>query len=655
MGQSPLRRTDPEVVEGTPAPIKTNIIISHKRLILSPLNTTEVQPIAGSLTCRSAANDVPMHAMLQLLLPRPFKKLTVLILLAAANLWTAPAQAIEPLRYVATGARIGVNFQETNTERTAYWHRTPHQLGGPVSEIRIGFMNWVLNYSNENANTNEVTIEYAWLERESDGQVVPITFNGSRTMVMAANSTDPYCLADAIDSSVWTGGTPQQDEVFWLSIKGSLPAGGKLCLGNPTGYSGSKFILYDPLNDPGSQDITGSVPKITDQYARNRGLPTMFLGRFTDPGYLSVIGIGDSILDGSGDASSAYSTISGFGFFCRAAIDESGENTIATFNLTRHGAASTAPTKASNPRQMHFLKFANVAVEEYGTNDLGSTGGGDVSTIQTRLEAIWTLCRNEGIQKIVRTQLMPRTSSVTYNWISKEDQTPNTGWGDANEGDTGKRDELNAGFESSLANGDIDLLLENLAVVADPTDDHYWFTNGTNDYLTNDGTHLRAAANALVASVLREALLTISVDGNAPRYSTWADAIDWGGADASPEADPNQDGITNAMAYALDLPALGKVPASERPYAAYDSATKGGPWLNFIFRKNATAEDVIYDYLHTLNLSSTWSSLEVDDVNVIEETLDPDPDGDGSAVLKQIRIKIAGGETQRFLKLEVIL
>ncbi len=587
--------------------------------------------------------------------PSYFRKNIVVLTIIAGLIGSISSHALEPIRYVATGARIGVYTQNTDTEKTAYWHRTPPQLGGPVSEMQIGFMNWLLSYSVEAANSSEVTIEYAWLERASDGQVVPITFSGSRSLVMPANDTEPYWLADPIDSSVWTSGTPQRDEVFWLNIKGSIPASGKVCQGNPTGYSGSKFILYDPANGPGSYDTTGPVPSITGQYARTRGLPTMFLGRFIEPGYPSVIGIGDSILDGSGDATSSYSTISGFGFFCRAAVDEDGKNTIATFNLTRHGATTTALLKASNPRQAHFLKYANVAVEEYGTNDLGSNGTGDVSEILGRLEDIWTLCRNAGIQKIIRTKLMPRTISASYDWVSLADQSPNTGWGDASQGDSGKRDALNAALQTSFNNGDIDLLLDTLTPLADPTDDHYWFTNGTNDYMTKDGTHLNGTSNAIIAIILREALLSLTVDENAPRYSSWAEAIDWAGEDDSPEADPNHDGITNAMAYAFDLPPLATIPASARPYATYDSTSENGPWLNFIFRQNVNAEDVIFNYLSTTNLKDNWSTLVTDDIEIIEETIDPDPDGDGSAVLKKLRIKLASEDTQRFLKLELTL
>lgn len=561
----------------------------------------------------------------------------------------------QPVQYVATGARIGVISQSTDEIKTAFWHRSPHQLGGPVSEIQVGFMNWLLNYSEEVAISNEVTIYYAWLERESDGQVVPLTFAGGRELVMPGNDVEPYWLSDPIDSSVWTGGIPQRDDVFWLHIKGGVPANGRVSQGTPTGYSGSKFVLYDPANDPGTFDTAGSVPSISGQNARTRGLPVMFLGRFTEPGYLSVIGIGDSILDGSGDVSRNYSSISGFGFFCRAAVDESGVNAIATFNLTRHGAASSAPTRETNPRQRHFLKYANVAVEEYGTNDLNSRGTGDVSTIQERLDALWSLCREEGIQKIIRTQLMPRTTSESGNWVSLADQTPNTGWGDAAKGDSGKRDELNAGFQASLARGDIDLVLENLAVVSDPTDDHYWLSDGSNDYMTSDGTHLKSTANAFVASVLRDALLNITVDEEGETYSLWEGSIDWGSEDSSPSADPNKDGISNALAYALDLPPLGPASTLSTPYVSYDTEMADGPWLDFVFRQNVYAEDVTFTYLSSMDLNADWDALVVDNSNVIEETIDMDPDGDGSAILKRLRVKFPDAPRHLFLKLEVDL
>jgi lysophospholipase L1-like esterase len=595
--------------------------------------------------------------------PPPTRRLPqisfLLQLLLLLKLTTLSLHAIEPIRYVATGARIGVYPQSTDSEQTAFWHRSPHQLGGPVSEIQIGFMNWYLNYSVETTLSNAVTLNYAWLERASDGQIVPITFSGARSLTMPADDTEPYWLADTIASSVWTGGTPSRDEVFWLNVKGSIPASGTLPVGTPTSYDGStsNFILYAPAEDPGSYDIAGAIPTITDQNSRTRGLPCMFLGRYSESGYLSVIGLGDSILDGSGDTARNYPAISGFGFFARAAVDSEGANTIATFNLTRHGASATAPTDTDNPRQQYFLQYANVAVEEYGTNDLGSGGTGDVSTIQARLEAIWQLCRDAGIETIVRTRLMPRTTSPsTYFW-SMEDQTVNTGWGDADSGDSGKRDALNDGFETALAADSIDLIVDTLTPIADTSDDHYWLSNGTDDYMTSDGTHPSAAAYTILGEVLREALLTLSVtdDQATESYSDWADAFDWGEQDPSQDADPNQDGISNALAYALDLSPLESVPATNKPYIQYDSDTADGPWLNYVFRYNAQASEVEFNYLSTNDLLGTWSTLSVDNVDVFEETLDNDPDGDGSALLKQLRIKVDSEQTQGFIKLEVTL
>lgn len=567
------------------------------------------------------------------------------VLFMFAALYIAQVHAEEPLRIVATGGRIGVYPYGTgNPDKTAFWHRTPHQLGGPVDEMQLGFMNWMLSYSSETENSNDVTIDYAWLVRESDGQVVPLTFNGERDFTMPASSEEPFWPADPVDSSVWTGGKPQKDEVFWLHIKGHVPSEGRVAQGCPVGYSGARFIMYDPANGPGTKDFAGSVPSISGQSARTRGLPVVFLGRYTEPGHLAVIGIGDSILDGSGDGSSSYGTIGGFGFFNRAATDEDGKNAIAMFNLTRHGATAGGWQKSGNVRQPHFLKYANVVVEEYGTNDLGSSGGGNVETIKNRLQYIWTQCRDAGVEKIVRTQLMPRTSS-TDQWATKENQTPNNNWGA-----DGSRDELNAFFEAKLADGTLDVVLPTLSVIADPTADYVWLTDGEPKHVTSDGTHLNKNGNAMLAPVLREELLALKVENVALDYNAWTETIAWGAADSSPAADPNHDGISNELAYALDIPPLGPVAPSARPSVMVDTASADGPWFKFTYRQNALASDILYEVLSTTDLNGLWTALSPDGVNIIEQILDADPDGDGSAKLVQVCVKPTG-ETSRFLRL----
>src|SRR5690606_30984173 len=103
------------------------------------------------------------------------KHLASLLLAFVALAASLPAQQ-QPVRVVATGGRIASNFYTPPAANTAFRHRTPHQLGGPVAEIQIGFMDWMYPYQSETPNnTNDVTIDHAWLERASTGQVVPLT------------------------------------------------------------------------------------------------------------------------------------------------------------------------------------------------------------------------------------------------------------------------------------------------------------------------------------------------------------------------------------------------------------------------------------------------------------------------------------------------
>lgn len=85
-----------------------------------------------------------------------------------------------------------------------------------------------------------------------------------------------------------------------------------------------------------------ATPNVAGGSFRTEGIPLVFIGRYTGPGHLAVISIGDSVLHGSGDSANPTAVVSGYGFFNRAALDAQGQNTIATFNLTRHGQTAGA-------------------------------------------------------------------------------------------------------------------------------------------------------------------------------------------------------------------------------------------------------------------------------------------------------------------------
>jgi len=569
------------------------------------------------------------------------------LLAGAAALSPMSSGAVEPTRIVATGGRIAYTFYAPAGANTSFWQRTPHKLGGPVAEMQVGFMDWM--YPTSSAETpnasNDVTISHAWLERASTGQVVPLSFNGLRSLVLPMNSATPYWLSDPIPSTSWTGAPPAKDEVFWLHVKGSIPSGGKTPVGTPANFTGAKCIFYPPANDTGGVDVAGAVPTITGQVARTQGLPLIFLGRFTGPGHLSVIGVGDSILDGTGDQVNPAPVISGYGFFNRAALDSTGGNTIAMFNLTRHGqTAYSWVTPSRQTRQRPFLKFANVMVEEYGTNDLGQGGTGNPAEMLARVEGIWSAARAEGVQKIVRTLLMPRTDS-TNKWSDLTGQTPKPGWG-AGE----KRDIFNNSLIAAGQAGKFDLLLDTLAVLADPADRNRWRTNGSPNYTAADDAHVSKSGNELLAPHLRTALLSLTVDRG--DYASWAGDVDWQGQDPTPGGDADGDGVKNIISYVLDAPPVGSATLGSLPTGTLDTTTAGGPWHVFTFRENLEATDIIAGVESSPDLAA-WTPVAPDGITAILETISANVDGDGTAALRRIRLKQDPESPHRFMRLKV--
>ncbi len=584
-----------------------------------------------------------------------FRRIVFRALGCLASIAPVVASGAEPVRVVATGGRMGSNARDLGPDKTAFRQRTAHKLGGPVAEMQIGFMDWMIYYDGELPNAIcDVTIHHAWLERATTGQIVPLTFSGSRQLVLPMNSTTAYWLSDAIPSSTWTGAAPARDEVFWLHVKGSVPPNGRIPVGTPTTYSGSRFISYLPANEPGTFDTAGAVPNITGHSVSNGGLPLIFLGRFTGPGHLAVIGVGDSIMDGTGDQANPLPVISGFGFFNRAAVDSNGANAIAMFNLTRHGqSAANFVNPNRQTRQSQFFPFANVVVEEYGTNDLGSNGGGSPATILSNLDKIWAAARAGGVQKIIRTNLMPRTNVPDkYGpdaWATLEIQTPCPGWEAG-----GKRDTINAGFQTALANGKIDLVLDTLAVLADPNDRNRWRTNGTPKYVNVDDAHVSAAGNALLAPHLRAALLSLTVDPpQEGSFLDWSDDIEWNGGDSSPLADPNHDGVPNLLCYAFGISPLAPAPAGKLPAASVlDEA--GQEWLAFSYREITGPNDLAYQVVASSDLSA-WTPVTPNATTIVREIVNPDPDGDGKTTLVRVRINTAAHPEMTFLRLKATL
>jgi parallel beta-helix repeat protein len=134
-------------------------------------------------------------------------------------------------------------------------------------------------------------------------------------------------------------------------------------------------------------------------------------------------------------------------------------------------------------------------------------------------------------------------------------------------------------------------------------------------------------------------------------YFDWQQSFAWSGSVTLPDADPNQNGVSNLLEYALDLNPLSKTTPT-LPSVGWDTNTPDGPWLTFTYRKNLKAQDLTYEILSSQDLQ-TWSVLNVDEVSTFSETVDANPDGDGSSELLRIRTLADPALNKLFLRLRV--
>jgi hypothetical protein len=107
------------------------------------------------------------------------------------------------------------------------------------------------------------------------------------------------------------------------------------------------------------------------------------------------------------------------------------------------------------------------------------------------------------------------------------------------------------------------------------------------------------------------------------------------------DAIPLNDGVPNILAYALDLD-----PLADKS-AGLPGAVRVEGELSFRFRKNTDAQDI------TMTVESSEDLIEWADVTAPAAIIDPDPDGDGTAVLLGTTIPPEPMETRRFARLRI--
>jgi len=404
----------------------------------------------------------------------------------------APSTPI-PLRVVTTLNRVlsGAESRSTHTHQAIRW---PYVMGCDASSLTVSNQGWFLGQTSYSTTGGNLTIVSMSLTSPG-GVVVPVTYGGLRSRTFARTDTD--IKSDDIAASAFSLPQFTRGEIYWLKAIISVPTGGEtipfaaLATGD---VLGSQVGWYTPANTTiSSTDVAGTYTVTgTALDVRTNGYRPMILGRPLVDGP-SFLCLGDSIGEQTND--SASGGVFGRGFIQRAMRTSSNTNPLPCINLARSG--TTAAMAIGSTLWHPYMAYAKVAIEQYGTNDLGtSASAGSATTLQGRLTTLWSTLRAGGLQSIIRTQLLPRATS-TDSFATTANQTINTGWGAG-----GQSDLMNQWFATKLADTTINHLLS-AASQRDSVDPFKWRVNGTGGFITSDGTHPTAAGHEFLAEELR--------------------------------------------------------------------------------------------------------------------------------------------------------
>ncbi|MEG8045731.1 Calx-beta domain-containing protein [Sphingomonas aerolata] len=414
---------------------------------------------------------------------------------ATGTILNDDAVSIMPMRTIAVQNRThtGKESRATADRCSVRW---PLIVGQDASEAALWFSNWVHGTA-PGPNGAAIEVLGASLQLDGASTTVPVTFGGARNLAMADGAND--ILSDAIPASAFGLSKFTTGETYWVKAVLAFATGATVpnsqravsnLSGSQAAFFASANTTITSVDAPGVATATGTALD-----GRANGYCPMLMGRPIVDGP-SFIGIGDSIMEVTGDSGGDTSKEFGLAFFQRAMHDASTARTSLrpSILLARVGIAASAVSTSELWKPL--LKYVRYAVEELGTNDMGTGGNAVLSDIQTRLQSIWTACVAAGV-KIYRTNYIARSSS-TNSFTDKAGQTPSPGWA---AGQT--RDQLIAWFDTKVADGTLQGVIDTLSVATDPTDNHYFLTTGVASATTSDGTHPRDFIHELMAAKVR--------------------------------------------------------------------------------------------------------------------------------------------------------
>lgn len=397
-----------------------------------------------------------------------------------ASAWTHGSSG-QTLRFVSANiagptSAGGLNVTTGTTTRRIC--RGYFSIGsGDISQLVLSWFAFYIFAFNGIAPCNGYTIESVSLEH--GGTFTPITFSGGRTKIIAFSASDiqpdPLTITLTQGSANYlrfmlTFANPTTD----ISPQNGFQAnpGGDLCAFD---YDPAKVIITNGVDSTGPIAYTMTNGGVDGVDIKNNAFPMMpaILGKFVSGDPPTWVLAGDSAEYGTGETPGQTSSEGARGlswaFYPGSAVPSSPAGAIANWNLGCNGGAAIDWGTGTPSLLTNYLKYFKYGLDEYGGNQFNIPAS----------QAIWAQMYAAGIKYIIRTSLIPRTTS-TDSWQTELNQTIVTGWGPSSGADT---------FEQGLKA----LVSPTLAYI-DHTSirgtTHWVFVvNGVAFYATNDGQH----------------------------------------------------------------------------------------------------------------------------------------------------------------------
>lgn len=397
-------------------------------------------------------------------------------------------------RIVGTNGRTNNALNAASATKTAFQTRAAFYVGADTAYVKLTFDNWAINaLGGDDVPPGALTLDKVAVESAALTVYTPLLFSGGRAVAIPAGST---AVSDALPASAFGLTKFTRGERYWVRVTGHVAATtGQIPMGrqfNPTGYRSS---VFDPATAVDQTDATGAMTAQTGETFSGAGLSfTAVLGRPVSSAIPSLVGVGTSIADNTADDNTVVSTA---GFLSRAAFDATFGHPVPLLNLGRGGSAA-AGFVGSLTRKAFYFDYADALIDEYGTNDIQSTGLGDEPSLETNVAALWAAARAHGITRVIRTKLIPRATASSDSWATLAGQTVAAAF-------ETKAQTFNDWLDTRLAAGDLAAVV-GMSSVRDPGNPWRWKTNGTANYMTADGTHPKAPGHIAMYGELRPVL-----------------------------------------------------------------------------------------------------------------------------------------------------